>query len=617
MSSRLLWRAFPQRTPICSQLSPSIRQLSSQAFSRTNPRPIQRSRISRFGLASGVVLASSFVYSQFQSPLHADTEPSAQGGQTERSPTSLADLIRTYVVYTACSFPSLVDNSPKILSTLMSIPVLREITEAIVRITFFDQFVGGDTAHEAVPVMESLRAENKGCLLVYSVEVDEEEAAGNGKSEKELVHKRVVEEMIRSIEVAADFEDAHSGNSSKGRRTWVATAMLPDAQSLLNLSKHIVQTRPPPPSPIAFPGNPHATDLNVLYSPLSYPDNPLSEQDIVDLKDLHEDLFRICTRAQERGVKVIIDAEHSWYTPAIDAFTLSLMRKFNKLPDSTSKNTTSSAQPLIYATYQAYLRRTPEYIAQSLACARAENYSLGIKLVRGAYHPHEMESHEARHSGKSLSISPDELPPVWGTKPETDTCYNECLRSVIDDVALDIEQSKAAATSRSSSSTLSKPLSISSLKSYFTGAKSEKSTDVLVEKVKVLESSPPTIGVLFGSHNWDSMRLVLQTLQDKDLATVVGKDENGEGILKIGDEVTERLTLAQLYGMSDALTNYIVDRTRTSSPMVLKYLPYGALANVMPYLSRRAIENKSVLGAGGATVERERAAALIKKRLFG
>ncbi|KAL4244149.1 Proline dehydrogenase [Abortiporus biennis] len=571
MSSRLLWRAFPQRTPICSQLSPSIRQLSSQAFSRTNPRSIQRSRISRFGLASGVVLASSFVYSRFQSPLHADTEPSAQGGQTERSPTSFADLIRTYVVYTACSFPSLVDNSPKILSTLMSIPVLREITEAIVRITFFDQFVGGDTAHEAVPVMESLRAENKGCLLVYSVEVDEEEAAGNGKSEKELVHKRVVEEMIRSIEVAADFEDAHSGNSSKGRRTWVAvklTAMLPDAQSLLDLSKHIVQTRPPPPSPIAFPGNPHATDLNVLYSPLSYPDNPLSEQDIVDLKDLHEDLFRICTRAQERGVKVIIDAEHSWYTPAIDAFTLSLMRKFNKLPDSTSKNTTSSAQPLIYATYQAYLRRTPEYIAQSLACARAENYSLGIKLVRGAYHPHEMESHEARHSGKSLSISPDELPPVWGTKPETDTCYNECLH-------------------------------------------------VLVEKVKVLESSPPTIGVLFGSHNWDSMRLVLQTLQDKDLATVVGKDENGEGILKIGDEVTERLTLAQLYGMSDALTNYIVDRTRTSSPMVLKYLPYGALANVMPYLSRRAIENKSVLGAGGATVERERAAALIKKRLFG
>lgn len=32
--------------------------------------------------------------------------------------------------------------------------------------------------------------------------------------------------------------------------------------------------------------------------------------------------------------------------------------------------------------------------------------------------------------------------------------------------------------------------------------------------------------------------------------------------------------------MTDALTNYIVDRTSSSSPFVLKYVPYGALAEV-------------------------------------
>jgi proline dehydrogenase len=36
---------------------------------------------------------------------------------------------------------------------------------------------------------------------------------------------------------------------------------------------------------------------------------------------------------------------------------------------------------------------------------------------------------------------------------------------------------------------------------------------------------------------------------------------------------------------------------------------------VTPYLSRRAIENKSVLGAGGATRERKEAAALIWKKM--
>lgn len=40
-------------------------------------------------------------------------------------------------------------------------------------------------------------------------------------------------------------------------------------------------------------------------------------------------------------------------------------------------------------------------------------------------------------------------------------------------------------------------------------------------------------------------------------------------------------------------------------------MPYGALADVMPYLSRRAIENKSVLGDGSAQRERERAWTLM------
>lgn len=32
--------------------------------------------------------------------------------------------------------------------------------------------------------------------------------------------------------------------------------------------------------------------------------------------------------------------------------------------------------------------------------------------------------------------------------------------------------------------------------------------------------------------------------------------------------------------MADALTDYIVNRTRSSSPVVLKYVPYGALVEV-------------------------------------
>lgn len=45
---------------------------------------------------------------------------------------------------------------------------------------------------------------------------------------------------------------------------------------------------------------------------------------------------------------------NSWYQPAIDALTLALMREFNSLG---AKKSRGQVQPLVYGTFQAYLRR--------------------------------------------------------------------------------------------------------------------------------------------------------------------------------------------------------------------------------------------------------------------
>jgi hypothetical protein len=102
--------------------------------------------------------------------------------------------------------------------------------------------------------------------------------------------------------------------------------------------------------------------------------------------------------------------------------------------------------------------------------------------------------------------------------------------------------------------------------------------------------SAPTIGVLFGSHNWDSIRLILKEFTDAGLMKpiapllaehqVSGFEVPDEQVLQIPDHVTDRVTLAQLFGMSNALTNYIVERTRSNAPFVIKYVPYGALSEV-------------------------------------
>ncbi|OCH94220.1 FAD-linked oxidoreductase [Obba rivulosa] len=572
MLFRLAFRRFPR-----TYTAPFPRTVSSSSSRRAS----QLSRLTRVGLASGAALTIA-VLAGNATRIHADAEQDEI--KTERPPTPLSTLVRAYVVYSMCSVPILIDWSPAILSTLLSIPGVKQVTEALVRITFFDHFVGGDTAEDAIPLLEQLRAENKGCLFAYSVEVDEAEAAGkanDAKHHQQSPHKQIVAETLHCIDVAADFEDKHRQSGGvAGRKTWVAiklTAMVPRASALIHLSKYLTSTRPELSEPVPFPGRPRSTDLDALSTRTL--GDILTESDLSELRELYEDLGKICAHAQKRGVKIIVDAEHSWYQPAIDAFQLALMRQFNRLPEprrwslwpGAAPSTPSSVQPLVYGTYQAYLRRTPEYLAQSLDTAQKDGYALGVKLVRGAYHPHELAAHAARTSSSapaSLSISPDPLPPVWPTKPETDACYDACARLLLARVAADVRAQPPAAA--------------------------------------------PRLGVLFGTHNRTSCARILDALTAHGLAR-----ERADGTLEVADEAAERVALAQLYGMSDALTDWLVDRTRSAAPFVLKYIPYGHLTEVMPYLSRRAIENKSVLGNGGAAQERQRAWAEIRKRILG
>ncbi|KAF5328486.1 hypothetical protein D9611_014534 [Ephemerocybe angulata] len=575
----------------------------------------------------------------------------------------LRSLIRSYVVYSLCSIPVLVDNSPRLLETFTKIPGLREVTFGLVRITFFDQFVGGETASTTLPILQALRAANKGAIFAYSVEVDEQEAKGTTSKKGSLEgssgfppHKRIVEEIIRCIDVAADFEDTLRGartatvpyqtitgtgtipsTSDNGCGTWVAiklTAMLPNAHALISLSKCITSAREQMTQGnserfsgasypqferlldiskggdsiraelIPFPGTPLPSDLEILKGSKHTTNDKMAmtTQDIDDIYDLYNDLVKICTRAQERGIKVLLDAEYSWYQPAIDALTFALMQKFNALPPSPSA---SQVRPLIYGTYQAYLRRTPLHLAYSMKHARENNYALGVKLVRGAYHHSEVSSHPTSGSSTSQSISPDPYPPVWSTKPETDEAYNDCVRIIISAVKDDIDKSSGTSTPREAAGRFG------------------WATEALTSWTK----SPPKVnpghvgfGVLFGTHNWDSCNLILDELRKVGLGKVVTfVGENGKEVekMELSNGVTQRVAIGQLYGMYDDLTDSIVHQTISSEPLAVKYLPYGGIKDVLPYLSRRAIENKSVLGEGGAARERQRAGRDIRKRIMG
>ena len=96
-------------------------------FSRLPLRHVVHSRSYRPLVGVATVSGSLFLAAGF-----IDTEQK----NVTRQP--LGHLIRSYVVFTMCSISPLVEYSPKILSLLTSIPGVRQITEAAVRVTFFN-----------------------------------------------------------------------------------------------------------------------------------------------------------------------------------------------------------------------------------------------------------------------------------------------------------------------------------------------------------------------------------------------------------------------------------------------------------------------------------------------
>lgn len=235
-------------------------------------------------------------------------------------------------------------------------------------------------------------------------------------------------------------------------------------------------------------------------------------------------------------MRVIVDAEYSWWQPAIDAYTLALSRTFNK------------GEPLIYGTYQAYLRRTPAQLQHALRDARKEGYSVGVKLVRGAYHAQEL----ARHAKVPESTAGDLVgrpsitnpPPVWEKIEHTDAAYAACTNMLLDAVAADISHSSARPSWRGGSGRVSTTMGI---------------------------------GVLFGTHNPRSAAGVVHGLVSRQLATptassvdvVVPKPDEVPQV-EIGAAVSDRVALGQLYGMCDWLTDTLAERVKAPSPFVLK-----------------------------------------------
>uniref|UniRef100_A0AAR2JTL1 Proline dehydrogenase n=1 Tax=Pygocentrus nattereri TaxID=42514 RepID=A0AAR2JTL1_PYGNA len=211
--------------------------------------------------------------------------------------------------------------------------------------------------------------------------------------------------------------------------------------------------------------------------------------------------------AVENRVRLMVDAEQTYFQPAINWLTLVMQRIFN------------TDHPIVFNTYQCYLKEAFDNVCMDVELSRREGWCFGAKLVRGAYL--DQERSRAEEIGYEDPINPDY---------ETTNCmYHRCLDHVLEE----IERNRKA-------------------------------------------------NVMVASHNTDTVKHTLRRMEEMGLAPT-----------------DKKVYFGQLLGMCDQISFPL---GQAGFP-VYKYVPYGPISEVIPYLSRRVQENRGVMK--GAQAERE------------
>ncbi|XP_069671517.1 proline dehydrogenase 1, mitochondrial isoform X2 [Periplaneta americana] len=505
------------------------------------------------------------------------------------------EILRAYIVYTMCSSEYLVEHN----MTLMKISKRLfgdRLFKFMMKSTFYGHFVAGEDQYKIRPTLERLRSFGVKPILDYSVEEDisQEEAerrevegsvseAGDEKSQgtipqyhmdKQFADRRYKVQSARTyfylneaqcernLEIFQECLEAVSGATFGTGICAVKLTALGRPQLLLQLSEVIMRTRKYMTEVLGGEGNVlthhvHVEDLEKKFlqagleeetvkkflKQLTYdkegvihlfPWSGIVDENqqlsdtfrvpdlktgrmvrlITQLTPKEEEMFRnmvrrmnsLCKTADELDVRVMVDAEQTYFQPAISRITLEMMRKYNK------------DKAVVFNTYQCYLKNTYEEATNDLEQAKRQNFYFGAKLVRGAY----LEQERARAA--ALGYTDPTNASFEATTEMYHRTLTECLRRIKD--------------------------------------------------LKDRSEDARKIAIMVASHNEDTVRFAIEKMKEIGISPE--------------DKV---ICFGQLLGMCD----YITFPLGQSGYSAYKYIPYGPINEVLPYLSRRAHENKGIL----------------------
>ncbi|RMJ18156.1 hypothetical protein CDV36_002115 [Fusarium kuroshium] len=129
---------------------------------------------------------------------------------------------------------------------------------------------------------------------------------------------------------------------------------------------------------------------------------------------MQDALDAVCEQAIKRKASILVDAEQQFVQPGIDDVALNLMRTYNR------------EHATVYNTYQAYLKSTSSTLLRHLHFAKDQGFTIGVKLVRGAY----------------MATEPRHL--INDTKQQTDDSYDSIAQGLLEGRYQDLEHGSSA-----------------------------------------------------------------------------------------------------------------------------------------------------------------------------
>lgn len=120
----------------------------------------------------------------------------------------------------------------------------------------------------------------------------------------------------------------------------------------------------------------------------------LSQTELEKVHAMIARLESLASLAARHRVRLMIDAEQTYFQPAIDHLVLDLQRKYNR----------PGSMPVIFNTYQCYLRDSLPRVLLDLERSKREGFTFAAKIVRGAYMVQERK--RAREMGYADPIQP-------------------------------------------------------------------------------------------------------------------------------------------------------------------------------------------------------------------